>query len=94
MCLGTYNSNLNLLDCTLADKDFKNDHIQVTFQPGESQHNICVVIIDDDIREGNEKFRLFLSIPSSVRALGVWNGFPYYADIVITGTQNFTYSHV
>ena len=71
-----------------------NDPQQVTFQPGESHHNICIIIIDDDIREGNEKFRLLSSIPYSVRALGVWSGYPYYADVVLTGTQNFTYSHV
>ena len=85
-------SNLSLLDCTLADKDFNNDPLQVTFQPSESQHNICVVIIDDDIREGNEKFRLILSIPDSVKALGVWTGYPYYADVVITGTCVASYS--
>ena len=85
-------SNLSLLDYTLAGKDFNNDPIQVIFQPGESQHNICVVIIDDDIREGNEKFRLLLSIPYSVRALGVWPEYPYYADVVITGTCVASYS--
>ena len=89
VCWGTRNySNLSLLDCTLAGNDFNNDPIQVTFQPGESRHNICVVIIDDDIRERNEKFRLILSIPYSVRALGVWTGYPYYADVVITGMKH------
>ena len=75
---------------TLARKDFVNDPLQVTFQPGESRYSICVIIIDDDIREGKEKFRLLLSIPYSVRALGVWTGYPYYADVVIIGMQNFT----
>ena len=85
-------SNLSLLDCTLGGKDFNEDPVQVTFQPGESRHNICIVIIDDDIREGNEKFRLLLSIPYSVRALGVWTGYPYYADVKITGTCVASYS--
>jgi len=57
----------------------------VTFQPGQSNSSVCVVIIDDDIREEAEKFRLVLSIPYSVRELGVWSGYPYYADVVIIG---------
>ena len=76
---------------TLAGKDFEYDPLQVTFQPGESRYNICVIITDDDIREGKEKFRLLLSIPYSVRALGVYIGYPYYADVVITGMQNYTF---
>ena len=74
-----------LLNYTLAGKDFDKNPIPVTFQPGQSRQTICVVIIDDDIREGFEKFRLLLSIPHSVRALGVWTGYPYYADVVIRG---------
>ena len=74
-----------LLNYTLAGKDFESDPIPVTFQPGQSHQTICVFIIDDDIREGFEKFRLLLSIPHIVRALGVWNGYPYYADVVIRG---------
>ena len=74
-----------LLNYTLAGKDFDNNPIPVTFQPGQSRQTICVVIIDDDIREGFEKFRLVLSISYSVRALGVWTGYPYYADVVIRG---------
>ena len=62
--------------------------MQVTFQPGESRKNICAIIIDDDIREGNETFRLMLSIPYSVRALGVWTGYPYYANVEITGMKH------
>ena len=61
------------------------DVLKVNFQPGQSNSSICIVIIDDDIREGNEKFRLLLSIPYSVRALGVWAQHPYFADVLITG---------
>jgi len=71
---------------TLAGKDFEADVLKVTFQPGQSHSSVCVVIIDDDIREGTENFRLVLSIPYSVQKLGVWTGYPYYADVVITGT--------
>ena len=61
------------------------DTHQVNFQPGQSHSSICIVIIDDDIRERSEKFRLLLSIPYSVRALGVWVQYPYIADVLITG---------
>ena len=46
---------------------------------------MLAIITDDGIREENKKFRLLLSIPYNVRALGVWNGYPHYADVVITG---------
>ena len=68
-----------------AGKDFETDPLQATFQPGQSRQSICVVVTDDDIREGTEKFRMVLSIPSSVRAQGVWAGYPYYADVKILG---------
>ena len=74
-----------LLNYTLAGKDFDINPIPVTFQPGQSRQTVCVVITDDDMGEGFEKFRLLLSIPHSVRALGVWTGYPYYADVVIRG---------
>ena len=76
----------------LAGKDFQTRIPKVTFQPGQSHSSFCVVIIDDDIREENEKFRLLLSIPYSVRAQGVWTGYPYYADVKIIGTYVCTYS--
>ena len=72
-------------DFSLGRKDFEAETLQVTFLPGQSQRNVCVIIIDDDIKEDNEKFRLLLSVPSSVRAQGVWPGFPYYADVKIIG---------
>ena len=72
-------------DFTLGRKDFKAETLQVTFLPGQSHSNVCVIIIDDDIREDNEKFRLLLSVPNSVRAQGGWPGFPYHADVKIIG---------
>ena len=70
---------------TLAGKDFETGVLKVTFKPGQAYSSVCIAIIDDDIREGSEKFRLVLSIPYSVQALGVWAAYPYFADIVITG---------
>ena len=71
---------------SLAQKDFEAEFLQVTFLPGQSHSNVCVIIIDDDIIEDTEKFRLLLSIPYSVRAQGVRTGYPYYADVKIIGT--------
>ena len=72
-------------DFTLGGKDFEAETLHVTFLPGQSHRNVCVIIIDDDISEGDEKFRLLLSVPNSVRAQGVWPGFSYYADVKIIG---------
>ena len=61
--------------------------LKVNFQPDQSRSSICIVIIDDDIREGTEKFRLLLGISYSVRALGVWAQHPYFADVLIIGSH-------
>ena len=74
-----------IFEIILAGRDFVPDALEVNFQPGQSRSSACIVIIDDDIREGSEKFRLLLSIPYSVRALGVWGQHPYYADVLIIG---------
>ena len=70
---------------TLAGEDFEAGVLRATFKPGQTRASVCIVIIDDDIKEGYERFRLILSIPASARALGVWAGYPYYADILIKG---------
>ena len=88
-CLGKGASVIVLIfKFTLAGRDFVSDALEINFQPGQSRSSICIVIIDDDIREGSEKFRLLLSIPYSVRALGVWAQHPYYANVLIIGKLN------
>ena len=74
-----------LIYFNIAGKTFQKDTLQVTFQPGQSHSNICVAIIDDDIKERSQKFRLILSIPYSVQTLGVWIGYPYYTDVLVIG---------
>jgi len=44
----------NMILFTLAGKDFETDGPKVTFQLGQSRSSVCIVIIDDDIREGTE----------------------------------------
>ena len=84
----------NLSICTYCDDrmlicfiiaGFQKDALQVTFQPGQSHSNVCVAIMDDDIKEQSKTFRLILSIPYSVRTLGVWSSYPYYADVLVIG---------
>ena len=77
--------NSNVILFTLAGKDFETGVVKVTFQPYQTRASVCIVITDDDINEGSEKFRLILSIPYSARALGIWAAYPYYADVVIIG---------
>ena len=69
-----------------ADVDFESGIYMTTFQPGQSRSSVCIVIIDDEIREGNEKFRLLLSIPKTVKKkLNIWAGRPLFADVKIIG---------
>jgi len=71
---------------TLADVDFESGIYRTTFKPGNSRSSVCIVIIDDDIREGNEKFRLILVIPKTAQQkLNVWAGKPFFADVKIIG---------
>ena len=70
----------------LAGTDFEADTLEVTIQPDQSHSNVCIVITDDDIKEGPEIFHLVISIPSSVQKLGVRVGSTYYADVLIIGT--------
>ena len=62
---------------------------RTTFKPGQSRSSVCIVIIDDDIREGNEKFRLILAIPKiTQKKLNVWAGRPFFADVKIIGESS------
>ena len=70
---------------TLAGEDFEAEILQVTFLPGQSHSNVCVIIIDDDIREENEIFHLLL-IPYSVQMQKVLTGYSYHVDVKIIGT--------
>ena len=69
----------------LVNKDFESGIYRTTFKPGQSHSNICVVIIDDDIREGNEMFQLLLAIPKQTQKLNVSVGKPFLISINIIG---------
>ena len=86
VCLPVCYSGNCVILFAIAGEDFETGGLKVTFQPGRSNASVCVVIIDDDIREGYEKFRLVLSIPRSLQAQGVGAAYPYIADVKIAGT--------
>ena len=70
----------------LVNADFENNIYKTTFKPGQSRSSVCIVIIDDDIKEGNEKFRLLLIIPKAVqKTLNIWTSKPFFADVKIIG---------
>jgi len=54
-----------------AEIDFSGEAIEVTFNPGETEKTINVVINPDCLREGSEFFNLSLSIPTNASLLGV-----------------------
>jgi len=85
-CIGLMGDSVFTLS---ADIDFESEMYRTTFKPGQSRSSVCIVIIDDDIREGNEKFRLILAIPKiAQKKLNVWAGRPFFADVKIIGESS------
>jgi len=74
------------LICYSADVDFESKIYRTTFEPGQTKKSVCIVIIDDDIREGNETFRLSVVIRNTAhKNLNVRVGKPSFADVKIIG---------
>ena len=74
--------------------DYSNDTIVVTFNPGETEQTVLVVINPDCLREGSEFFNLTLSLDSVAMGLGITLGDPSVAVAEIKDTDskliNFT----
>ena len=68
--------------------DFSNDTIVVTFNPGETEQTVPVVINPDCLREGSENFSLALSLGSTATGLGITLGDPSEADAEIKDTDS------
>ena len=62
--------------------DYSNDTIEVTFNPGETNKIVLVVI---NLREGSKFFNLTLSLDSAAMALGITLGDPSVAIAQIDG---------
>ena len=67
--------------------DYSNDTIEVTFNPGEIEQTMLVVINPDCTREGSEFFNLSLSLDSTARGLGITLGDPSVAVAEIEDTD-------
>ena len=59
--------------------DFSNETIQVTFNPGETEKTVNVVINPDCLREGSEFFNLALLLPFITSTYGISLGNPSLA---------------
>ena len=67
--------------------DYSNDTIVVTFNLGETEQTVLVVINPDCVREGSEFFDLTLSLPASTPA-GIALGNPSTATAEIEDTDS------
>ena len=80
--------SLCIMSCLiLTNEDFESGIYTANFVPGQSRSSVCIVVIDDDIREGNETFGLLLAIPIPTQKLNVSAGNPSFADVKIIGIQ-------
>ena len=67
--------------------DYSNDTIVVTFNPGETNKTVLVVVNPDCLREGSEFFNLTLSLDPAAMALGIILGDPSIAVAEIEDTD-------
>ena len=71
-----------------AEVDYSNEVILVTFNPGETEKTVNVVINPDCLREGSEFFDLSLSLSTVASLLGVCLGDPSEAVAEIEDTDS------
>ena len=71
-----------------AEADFSDEVIEVTFNPGETEKTVNVVINPDCLREGSEFFNLSLSLSSAASNLSVCLGGPSEAVAEIEDTAS------
>ena len=67
--------------------DYSNDTIVVTFNPGETNKTVLIVVNPDCLREGSEFFNLTLSLDAAAMNLGVTLGDPSVAVAEIEDTD-------
>ena len=68
--------------------DYLNDTIVVTFNPGETEKTVLLVVNPDCAREGSEFFNLSLSLDPSAMDLGITLGDPSVASAEIEDTDS------
>ena len=70
--------------------DYSNDTIVVTFNPGNYNKTVLVVINPDCLKEGSEFFNLTLSLDSAAMALGITLGSSSEANAEIGDADGYT----
>jgi len=68
--------------------DYSNETIVVTFNPGETNKTVLIVVNPDCGREGSEFFNLTLSLDSDAMDLGITLGDPSVATVEIRDTDS------
>ena len=68
--------------------DYSNDTIVLTFNPGDTEQTVMIVINPDCGREGSEFFNLTLSLDPAAEALGITLGDPSVAVAEIEDTDS------
>ena len=68
--------------------DYSNDTIVVTFNPGETEKTVLIIINPDCTREGSEFFNLILSMDPAAMDLGITLGDPSMAVAEIRDTDS------
>ena len=72
--------------------DYSNDTIVVTFNPGETNKSVMIMIPIDYLREGSEFFNLTLSLDSAAMDFGITLGEPSVAAVEIRDTDGKCYN--
>ena len=67
--------------------DYSNDTVIVTFNPGETNKTLLIIVNPDSIREGSEFFNLTLSHNSAAIGHGITLGNPSVASVEIEDTD-------
>jgi len=76
-----------------SEVDFSNETIEVTFNPGETEKTVNVVINPDCLREGSEFFNLSLSLSSDISNPAITLGDPneVVAEIEDTDSKHIVF---
>ena len=68
--------------------DYSNDTIEVTFNPGDTEKTVLVVINPDCTREGSEFFNFTLSLDTTLMGFGITLGDSSIAVAEIEDTES------
>ena len=80
-------SYLNHVSSEGAQEDYTGREFLVFFPAGNTNANITIPIVDDNVLETNENFSLTLVIPQPAQDLGVMRGNSYMATVIITNDE-------